>query len=315
MSKNVLVLNKFAPRLRKGLEPLGLDCNFTWGQEFGDVDDTAIAGAHVIINMPDTTSEEFFQKAASLEWVQCPISGTDHLVSLKSLPKDVIITNARGIHGPQMSEMAFLHMISLSRGYPRMLRNQDKEVWERWPQPLLYQKTVGIVGIGAIAEDLAPKCKAFNMTVLGVSSSGRQVEHIDRMYPREALAEVAGMVDYLVILVPYSAATDKIIDQKVIKAMKPSAYLINLARGGVLDEDALINALQNETIAGAGLDVYTQEPPPKGHPFWGLKNLMMTPKLGGMSDIYLEQVLPIIKENLQKFLSGKPEELINIVKR
>ena len=214
-----------------------------------------------------------------------------------------------------MSEMAFLHMLNLTRGYPRMLRNQDQRVWERWPQSLLYQKTVGILGIGVIAEELARKCKAFNMTVYGISSTVREVEGIDRFFHREELPKVAAMVDYLIILVPYSSETDKIVNEKVISAMKPTAYLINLARGGVLDENALIEALKAGKIAGAGLDVYNEEPLPENHPFWGMKDVMMTPKLGGMSDIYPEQVMPVLEKNLRHFLDGDHDQMINIVER
>ena len=259
--------------------------------------------------------DDFIKDASELEWIQSLISGTDTLVSLKTLKKEVLITSGRGIHGPQMSEMAFLHMLNLSRGYPRMLRNQDQRVWERWPQSLLYKKTVGILGIGVIAEELARKCKAFHMTVYGISSTEREVEGIDRFFRREQLPEAAAMVDFLIILVPYSSGTDKIVNEKVISAMKPTAYLINLARGGVLDEKALVDALESEKIAGAGLDVYSEEPLPENHSFWGMKNVMMTPKLGGMSDIYPEQVMPILEKNLRYFLYGNRHKMINIVER
>lgn len=314
MEKNLLILNPFAERYRARLEPQFPEVTFYSALDPNEASEI-IKEAHILFAIGHVFGDDFIRHASKLEWIQSLISGTDTLVALKTLKKEVLITSGRGIHGPQMSEMAFLHMLNLTRGYPRMLRNQDQGVWERWPQSLLFQKTVGILGIGVIAEELARKCKAFNMTVYGISSTVREVEGIDRFFLREELPEAAAMVDYLVILVPYSPETDKIVDGTVISAMKPSAFLINLARGGVLDEDALIEALKAEKIAGAGVDVYNEEPLPVSHPFWSMKNVMMTPKLGGMSDIYPEQVMPILEKNLRHFLDGDTDKMANIVER
>jgi len=314
MKKNLLIMNPFAERYRARMEPRFPEVSFHIAVDTDEAQ-TIIKETHILFAIGHAFGDDFIRHAAKLEWIQSLISGTDTLVALKSLKKDVLITSGRGIHGPQMSEMAFVHMLNLTRDYPRMLRNQDQRVWERWPQPLLYQKTVGILGVGVIAEELARKCKAFHMTVYGISSTPREVEGIDRFFTREELPEVAAMVDYLVILVPYSPETDKIVDGTVISAMKPTAYLINLARGRVLDEDALMEALNAGKIAGAGLDVYSQEPLPADHAFWGMKNVMMTPKLGGMSNIYPEQVMPILEKNLRYFLDGDREKMINVVKR
>ena len=314
MKKNLLILNPFAERYRTRLEPQFPEVTFHSALDLDGAKEI-IKETHILFVIGHVFGDDFIRHASKLEWIQSLISGTDTLVALKTLKKEVLITSGRGIHGPQMSEMAFLHMLNLTRGYPRMLRNQDQRVWERWPQPLLYKKTVGILGIGVIAEELARKCKAFHMTVYGISSTIREVEGIDRIFRREELPKVAAMVDYLVILVPHSPETDKIVDGAVISAMKPGAYLINLARGGVLDEDALLEALRAGKIAGAGLDVYSQEPLPEDHPFWGMKNLVMTPKLGGMSDIYPEQVMPILEKNLRHFLDGDRHKMINVVER
>jgi D-2-hydroxyacid dehydrogenase (NADP+) len=153
------------------------------------------------------------------------------------------------------------------------------------------------------------------MTVYGISATKRDVEGIDRFFGRDELTRVAAMLDYLIVLVPYSPENDKIVDGKVLSSMKSTAYLINIARGGVIDEEALIDALKTGKIAGAGVDVYNEEPLPKDHPFWNMDNLLMTPKHGGMSDIYQEQVLPVLENNLRHFLNGDREKMINIVKR
>lgn len=312
--KHLLIINPMAERFRAGLESKFPEVTFHSAKDL-DESKNAIERAHIIFVNSNILNDDFIRKATNLEWVQSLISGTDAILSLKALKDDVLITSARGIHGPQMSELAFLHMLSLTRRYPRMLKNKDRKQWERWPQSLLYKKTVGILGIGTIAEELARKCKAFSMTVYGISSTERKVEGIDRFFHRKELTKVAAVVDYLIILVPYSPETDKIVDGKVIAAMKSSAFLINIARGAVLDENALIDALKTGKIAGAGVDVYNQEPLPAEHPFWEMDNLVMTPKVGGMSDIYPEQVMPILEKNLRHFLDGNRNKVINKVSR
>jgi len=268
---------------------------------------------HIIMALGHLYNEDLVGGAPNLEWIQSLTTGTDAITGLKTLKKEVIVTSTRGVHGPQMSEMVFLHMLNLTHDYPRMLRNQDKGVWERWEQPLLYKKTVAILGVGVIAEALAKRCKLFGMTVYGISSTIREVEGIDKMFHRDQMADALAEADYFVVLIPFSPETKNIVDADVFSAMKPDAFLINLSRGGVVDEDALLDTLKAERIAGAGVDVFAEEPLPAGHPFWGLKNLLITPKHGGMSNIYMEQVLPILEINLRHFLSGKTDKMINVV--
>lgn len=131
---------------------------------------------------------------------------------------------------------------------------------------------------------------------------------------RKQIVEVAGLVDYLVVIVPYSKDTHNLIGKDVLAAMKPIGFLINIARGGVVDEAALIEALNENAIAAAGLDVFETEPLPEGHPFWSMDNIFITPKLGGMSDIYQQQVQPILEHNIRAFLANKNHEMLNIIK-
>ena len=307
---NLLILDQFAEKYRRTLEPKFPELFIHAAKSKEEIGDF-VEKMEVLLafRLPD----ELMKKATRLQWIQSMATGVDYFINLPSLRKEILITSTRGMHGPQMSEMAFLHMLNLTRNYPRMLRNQDRRVWERWPQPLLSGKTVGILGIGVIAEELARKCKAFKMKVYGISKTAREVEGIDRFYGREELPRVAAEIDYLIVLVPYSPETHKIVNAKVLSAMKPTAYLINIARGQVIDEEALIEALKNKKIAGAGLDVFNEEPLPKDHPFWGMENVIVSPHVAGMSDIYAEQLLPIFEENLRRFLKGERRNLINRV--
>ena len=260
-------------------------------------------------------SDDLIKKASKLKWVHAMTTGVDYIVKLPSLKKEVILTSTRGIHGPQVSEMAFLLMLALNRNFPEVVRNQDKGVWERWQGKLLWRKKVGILGVGVIGEEIARKAKAFGMEVFGIDIIKRKLDCIDVFYGPEDIVKVAKDLDYLVIVAPNTPETEKIVDSKVLSAMKPTAFLLNLGRGELVDEEALIRALKSGKIAGAGLDTYLQEPLPKGHPFWGMKNVIVSPHVAGMSDIYVEQALTIFEENLRRFIKGEKRNLINLVER
>ena len=258
-------------------------------------------------------SDRLIKRGKSLQWVHCFITGTNYLLSLPSFPKDVLLTSTKGIHGPQMSEMAFFNMLNLTRNFARMVRNQDKGVWERWPQPLLYNKTVGILGVGVIGKEIARKAKAFDMTVYGIVSAKREIEFVDHCYGPEGLMEVLQTVDYFINNVPATPETLNLMGAREFSYMKSSAFYINIGRGDTEDQEALIRALESKSIAGAALDVFRTEPLPENHPLWRMDNVIITPHVGGMSDIYADQALPILEENLGRFLEGERRNLINFI--
>jgi phosphoglycerate dehydrogenase-like enzyme len=151
------------------------------------------------------------------------------------------------------------------------------------------------------------------MTVYGVSGTPRVTAGFDRIVGRTQLHETAALADFLVLIVPHSPQTENLIDASVLDAMKPTAFLINVARGGVLDEGALIRALHERRLAGAALDVFREQPLPADHPLWGEPRVIITPLVGGMSDIYLDQAYPIVRLNLERFLAGQLDRMQNIV--
>jgi len=277
--------------------------------------DPHIGSADVLVTFGPMMSEHVLEKGSNLKWIQALGTGVDGIVDRPSLRKETIVTNLHGIHGAPVSEAALMSMLALSRDLPRTLRNQAKHTWERFPARLLKDKTVGIFGIGVIAEELAPKCKAFGMTVVGISSARRTLPGFDRMVGRDELEQAVRELDYLVLLTPYSAQTRGIVGARIFASMKPTSYLVNLARGGVVDEAALIQALEKKQIAGAALDVFTQEPLPETHPFWGMEQVIITTHQGGFCDVYVDYALPVIEENLRKFLAGDTGNMINLVKR
>jgi phosphoglycerate dehydrogenase-like enzyme len=267
--------------------------------------------AEIVMGLAQTVSQRLVDAMPRLRWIQAFTTGVDPLERLR-LPAGTIVTSARGVHGPQMTELAFLLMLALLRKLPQMLANQARAHWQRWPQPLLFGKTIVIVGVGAIGEELAARCQAFGMRVLGVSGGRASAPHFDRMFPRAGLVQAAAEADFLVVLAPYTAANHHLVDAAAIAALPARAVLINLARGNVVDEAALIEALAHHRIAGAGVDVFATEPLPPESPFWRLPNVIVTPHIGGFSDIYAQQVLPAVIENLELYIGGKSNALRNL---
>jgi phosphoglycerate dehydrogenase-like enzyme len=298
----------FAPKLRERFPVLTVltapDLPESLGR-FGEAD--------VIMAAGHGFNDERLRRAGRLQWIHAMTTGFDAIVGSRTLRPDVILTTTRGIHGPQTSEMAFMYMLTLARNFLRMHDNQKRHVWRRWTQVRLYGKTVVITGLGQIAEALAPRCKAFGMTVLGVTRTPRPVDGYDRMYGYHELEHVAALADFLVVLTPYSPETDNLIDARVLAAMKRSAFLVNLARGGLCDEDALLDALRAKRIAGAGLDVFRTEPLPPGSPFWDLDNVLISAHCSGSSDDNLALTWPIIETNMACFLAGRRSEMLNLV--
>lgn len=272
------------------------------------------ANAEVLLAMAHEVTDELISRMPRLRYLCAMSAGTDRLETLTALKPDIRVTSARGIHGPQMSELAFLYMISLSRDFPRMQRNQRKHGWDRWPQKLIYGKTAVIAGIGPIAEELAARCVAFGMHVMGVSDARTTAPNFERLLPRAQLRDAAGLADFLIVLVPLSAQTRHMIDEGVLSAIKPGGILINLARGPLVDEQALVQALRDGRLGGAGLDVFDTEPLPDESPLWDMPNVIITPRIGGMSDVYGDQVLPLVVHNLHCFAEGRLDEMKNIVR-
>lgn len=272
-----------------------------------------IADVDVIMGLGHHIPPALIADAPKLKWVQALTTGTETLTAPGVLPPHVLLTSTRGIHGPQMSELAFLNMIALGRDFRRMQRNQAEGKWDQWNQPILDGKTIVVVGLGLLAEHLAERAKLFGMHVIGVSGGRKKAAHFDEVVSRAELVTAAARADFLMLLVPYSPETHQLIGRDVLAAMKPTAFLINLARGGVLDEAALVERLQAGKIAGAALDVFSQQPLPPDHPLWKMPNVIITPNVGGRSDVFPAQTLTIIEPNLRAFLDGRLQDMRNIV--
>jgi phosphoglycerate dehydrogenase-like enzyme len=307
-------MDRFASSYADALSPKFPEVEFLLGADAAAVT-PLLPGATVLFAFAPWITDEMLAAASRLEWLQALTTGVDNLWPLPALKPDTLITNARGVHGPQMSELAFLYMLALSRNWRGLQHNQAAAVWDRQPQRLLWRRTLVVVGLGVIAEDLARRANAFDMRVVGVSATPREVAGFDAVVSRDGLGTAVAEADFVVVLAPYSPATHHLIDAAVLGAMRPDAYLINLARGGVVDEAALLAALDAGAIAGAGLDVFATEPLPANSPWWTHPKVLLTPHLGGMSDVYEAQVMPILEHNIQAFLTGQPDDMMNRVAR
>lgn len=274
-----------------------------------------VPDADILMAFGPQVKKDFFQNTPKLKWVFSLGTGTDGITDSPFLGKDVVVTAVRGIHGAPISEMAFLHMLAFARDFRRIERQRVEKRWERFPGTLLDGKTVGILGVGAIAEGLAPRCKAFGMRVVGISRTERPIPGFDQIYSRADIAKAAAELDYFVLLVPLEDDTRNIVNDPVLSAMKPTAFLVNLARGGVLDEAALIRALNENKLAGAALDALATEPLPADSPLWTMPNVIITPHIGGYYDNYPRDAARQFEQSLAHFLAGKPERMLNRASR
>ncbi len=245
-----------------------------------------------------------YAKATRLKWLQAMGAGVDWAL-VPELPSGVILTRAPGVFGPWMAEYVVGWCSWVTQ---RMETYREAQHQRRWldhvlPDRLL-GKTLAIVGLGDIGRDIARAARVFGMRVLGVSRRGRAVREAERVYPIGQLARALRQADFVVILLPLTPETHGIIGADALVAMKPTAWLVNIARGAVVNETALLEALEQRRIAGAILDVFATEPLPPYHPLWRLGNVVITPHISGPS--MPDEITPVFNDNLARYLAGRP---------
>jgi len=262
-------------------------------------------------------SRDVLQPGGRLRWVQTTTAGVDQVVTPELFAADhVTITCIKGPPGPLMAEHAVLLMLALSRNLPVYLRNQQQHVWRREGQDWLplQGQTIAILGVGSGGGNLARVCKTgFGMTVLGMSRTRRELPHIDRSFERSELLQVLPQADHVVLCLPHTPETRRIIDRAALDAMKSTAFLINVSRGALIDEEALVAVLQADGIAGAGLDVTIADPIPSSSPLWDLPNTIITPHIATESVKLSDAVVDFWCENVRRFAENQP--LLGVVDR
>jgi phosphoglycerate dehydrogenase-like enzyme len=248
--------------------------------------------------------------ADRLRWVQTTTAGVDQILTPElRAAEHVTITCIKGPPGPMMAEHAVLLMLALARNLPAYFKNQQQHIWRREGQdwPPLYGHTVAILGMGSSGSNLARVCKVgFGMTVLGMSRTRREHPHVDRGFDQAALLNMLPEADFVVSCLPNTPQTKHIFDSAALAAMKPTAYLINVSRGALIDEAALIATLRAGGIAGAGLDVTADDPTPKDSALWDLPNVILTPHIATESVKLSDTVVDFWCENVRRFAENQP---------
>lgn len=250
----------------------------------------------------------------NLVWCQQTGAGANWLLDMPDVVEsDLILTNASGVHAIPIAEHILALMLSLSRCVHLNIRSQTERKWDRRGEVLeLDGATMGIIGLGAIGEKTAEKARALNMRVLGLRRNPeRSSPFVEKIFGPDGLHELLSQSDWVVLTAAMTSETKGLIGEAEFRAMKDTAFIINIARGPIIQEQAMIKALRERLIAGAGLDVFETEPLPEESPLWGMENVVITPHYAGATPKYMDRLLDIFTENLRLFQAGEP--LINVV--
>ena len=276
--------------------------------------DAPLARAEIIygFGLPD----DVINRAPKLKWIQTTSAGVDMYLNDDLLKSRVILTNVRGMHAVTIGEFVLGEMLMFAKGAPQCFQQKQLKQWKPFMPSILYGKTVSIIGLGGIGREIARISKAFGMNVLATRRSARRTDHaryVDRMYPIDDLTTLLGESDFVVLALPLTHETHQLIGEKQLHIMKPTAFLINISRGKIVDERALILSLEENRIAGAGLDVFETEPLPGNSRLWELPNVILSPHIAGGMDRYAEQATAIFCKNLKRYIAG--EKLLKVVNK
>ncbi len=257
-------------------------------------------------------NDEIFKAAKKLKWIQSGSAGMDKFLSPALADSDVVVCNASGLHAPQVAEHAWALTLALCRRIPQYVRNQAERVWKGAGYLDLYGATAGIIGFGGIGKEYAKRAHAFDMRILTVDAHAKtKPAYVESLWGPERVNDLIRASDVVFIAVPCTKETEKLINAERLATMKPTAFLVNTARGPIVDEKALIAALKAGQIAGAGLDVFEVEPLSKESELWGLDNVIITPHAAGSSALRPQRLMDFFCENLRRYLAGQP--LMNVV--
>ncbi|KIL49108.1 D-2-hydroxyacid dehydrogenase [Jeotgalibacillus campisalis] len=258
--------------------------------------------------------EELLTDESKLKWLQSCSAGVDNL-SLETFEKrSQLVTSANGVHANPISETIFAMMLGLTRLIHTYVKQQQTKTWHHAGLGLeMHGKTLGLLGAGAIGKETAKIAKAFGMKVIGIRRSGKEEENFDKMVSLKELTNILPDCDYVVNTLPHTKETTNLFGPDQFNVMKESAFFINIGRGETVNEKSLIEALQENKIAGAGLDVFEQEPLEENNPLWEMDQVIITPHTSGATEYYNQRVIEdILIPNLKEYLqNGKPS--INLV--
>lgn len=274
--------------------------------------DLLLADAEVIFGFD--LPRNVINRTPRLKWVQIITVGVDHLLATDILKSPVTVTNIRGMSATPIAEFILTLILMFVKRFPLSFQLKQQQRWQPFPTSALQSKTIGIVGFGNIGQEVARLAKAFGLRVLATRQSTRRAApagNVDLMLPRDRLLQLLSESDFVVLTLPLTPQTNKLIDEKELRTMKPTACLINVARGDIINEEALIRALEEHWIAAAGLDVFATEPLPVDSRLWEIPNVILSPHVAGAIEDEIVHVTQLFVENLKRYLNGK--KLLNLV--
>lgn len=261
-----------------------------------------------------TISPELFRAAKKLKWVQTYSAGLENVRFPEFTNSNVILTNCKIIQGPEIADHAFALLLSLTRQLHRVIPDKASEEWrkDQYHPVELRGKTAVVIGVGGIGSQIAQRASAFGMTVIGVDPKDIPFSpYVSRVVTPDRLDTVLPMADVVFVSAPHTPESEGMLGPKQFGEMKKGAYFIAVSRGKLYSSEALVKALDEQRLAGAGLDVTNPEPLPKGHPLWKFPNVVITPHIAGESDGIQARRVELIKENIARFEKGEP--LLNVV--
>jgi glyoxylate/hydroxypyruvate reductase len=261
-----------------------------------------MAGVEIIL--ASRVPEELFTAAPRLRWIQSLGAGVDDLLGASGLAPSVVVTRIVGQFGGFIAEYVFGELLARVRDFERVREAQSRHCWDHFVARSLAGHTLGIAGLGSIGREIVRKGRAFDMRVYGLSRSAAGAALVDRHFAPDGWLDFVRDLDLLVLTLPRTPATEAVVDAGVLAAMRPDAILVNVGRGNLVDEDALIQALRQRKLGGAILDVFSTEPLPEDSPFWDLPGVTVSPHIAGPSTA--EGVGSFFLDNVHRFMRGEP---------
>lgn len=249
-----------------------------------------------------------------LEWIHSLAAGLEGILFPALVESPVVLTNSAGVFARSLSEFALAGMLHFAKDLPRMKRQQAAREWTCFDVDELHQRTLAIAGYGSIGRATAARARAFGMKIHALRRSGpREDPLVDRWFTHESLDEMLAAADYLLISAPLTSESRGLIDARRVRLLPPHAVIINVGRGPVVDEEALIDALSSKRIRGAVLDVYDIEPLPTEHPLWSLDNVLLSPHTADHTATWLTEAMEFFFVNFERWAAGEP--LLNVTRK
>jgi phosphoglycerate dehydrogenase-like enzyme len=277
-----------------------------WEEMLGD--------AEVLFGAPGESTEglvDAIRRGRNLRWIQATNAGVGEHVRAANLTREelsrVAITAATGVHATPLAEFSIFGLLAFMKDLPRLLRDKENKHWAHYPTNELRERTLLIVGLGKIGLEVARLARCFGMHIIGTKRRPNgELPNVGKAYSSDRLKELVPEADAVVVTVPLTEETAGIIDMETIELMKAECVLVNVGRGGVVDEQALIESLKENKIRGAALDVFQDEPLPEDSPLWTLSNVLISPHTAALSEAENQRIVELFTENLRRYLGGEP---------